>query len=378
MSLPPPARIGAHFLEIDTPALVIDLDAFERNLSAMAAEGRRLGVRLRPHAKTHKSTAIAAKQIALGAAGICCQKVAEAEIFVASGITDILISNEVVGVQKLERLASLARHARIAVCADHIAAVEALAAAVEKAGSRVEVLVEIDAGGRRCGVVPGRAAVELADKIASYPQLLFGGLQAYFGSAQHIRTPAARRAAISEAQHLTAATVELLREAGFECNTVGGGGTGTFRLEGASKVWNELQPGSYIFMDADYAKNTLDEEGGEMAFEHALFVLASVMSLSTDRAVLDAGHKAVSNDSGFPVIWGQPGLSYSRPSDEHGVLELPAGGWRPALGEKLALIPGHCDPTVNLYDWFVGVRGFGTPGAYVETLWPVAARGATA
>jgi D-serine deaminase-like pyridoxal phosphate-dependent protein len=376
MASSPPARIGAPFSEIDTPALLIDLDAFERNLDAMANEGRRLGIRLRPHAKTHKSPAVAAAQTARGAVGICCQKVSEAEVFVASGIADVLISNEVVGASKIERLARLARHARIAVCADHAEAIEALAAAAGNAGSRVEVLVEIDVGGRRCGVAPGAAAVELAAKIASFPSLSFAGLQAYFGSAQHLRRPEERRAAISSAGAVTAETMRLLVGAGFECKTVGGGGTGTYELEGISRVWNELQPGSYVFMDADYAKNTRDEENPAPAFEHALFVLTTVMSLSQDWAVVDAGHKALSNDSGFPAVWGKPDVSYGRPSDEHGVLDFGTGSWRPYLGEKLLLVPGHCDPTVNLYDWFAGVRHFGTPKATVETLWPVAARGA--
>jgi D-serine deaminase-like pyridoxal phosphate-dependent protein len=378
MTIPPPAQIGAPFSEIDTPALVIDLDALERNLDAMAAAGRRLGVRLRPHAKTHKSPVIAAKQIARGAAGICCQKLAEAEIFVASGIGDVLITNEIVGPQKLERLAHLGRQARIGVCADNAGAVETLAAAAERAGSHIEVLVEIDVGQRRCGVPPGPAAVELAAKIASFPSLSFAGLQAYSGSAQHMRTLEERRAAISSARELTAETVRLLGRAGFECRTVGGGGTGTYELEGASGVWNELQPGSYVFMDADYAKNSWDREGGAPVFEHALFVLAAVMSLSTGWGVADAGHKALSNDSGFPTVFGKTGVSYEQPSDEHGVLNLGSSPWRPTLGEKLLLIPGHCDPTVNLYDWFVGVRHFGTPRACVEALWPVAARGAIA
>jgi D-serine deaminase-like pyridoxal phosphate-dependent protein len=297
-------------------------------------------------------------------------------VFVASGIGDVLISNEVVGASKLERLARLARQARIGVCADNAEAIVALAAAAKKAGSRIEVLAEIDVGGRRCGAAPGAAAVELAEKIASFPSLSFAGLQAYFGSAQHLRKPEERRAAISSARSLIAETMRLLAKAGFECKTVGGGGTGTYELEGGSGVWNELQPGSYLFMDADYAKNARDEEGLTPAFEHALFVLATVMSLSPDRAVVDAGHKALSNDSGFPAVWGKPGVSYGRPSDEHGVLEFGTGPWRPYLGEKLLLVPGHCDPTVNLYDWFVGVRHFGTPEASVETLWPVAARGA--
>jgi D-serine deaminase-like pyridoxal phosphate-dependent protein len=231
-------------------------------------------------------------------------------------------------------------------------------------------------GGRGGGWPGGGPAAGLAAKIASFPSLSFGGLQAYEGAAQHLRKPEERRAAIASARALTAGTVRLLGTAGFECPTVGGGGTGTYELEGLSGVWNELQPGSYIFMDGDYARNSRDEDSHAPAFEHALFVLATVMSLSPDRAVIDAGHKALSNDSGFPAIWGRPEVSYGRPSDEHGVLDFGRAAWRPALGEKLLLIPGHCDPTVNLYDWFVGVRRFGTPDACVEALWPVSARGA--
>ena len=165
MPSPPPAQIGAPFSEIDTPALIIDLDAFERNLDAMASAVGKLGVRLRPHAKTHKSPVIAAKQIARGAVGMCCQKVAEAEILVAGGVGDVLVSNEVVGARKLERLAALARHARISVCADDPVMIEQLAQAAERAGSQIEVLVEVDVGARRCGVRPGPAATGLARQI---------------------------------------------------------------------------------------------------------------------------------------------------------------------------------------------------------------------
>ena len=377
MTTSPPAEIGAPFSTVDTPALVIDLDAYERNLEVMAAAARRLGVRLRPHAKTHKSPVIAAHQIARGAVGVCCQKVAEAEALVAGGVSDVLVSNEVVGARKLERLAQLARHARIGVCVDHPDALDQLAAAAERAGSQIEVLVEIDVGSRRCGVAPGPAAVDLARRIASSRTLSFGGLQAYYGAAQHMRTPPERRAAIAAASKATADTVRHLADAGFDCRTIGGAGTGTFELEGASRVWNELQPGSYVFMDADYAKNVPDDGRNAGPFEHALFVLATVMSRNTDeRAVIDAGHKAVSNDSGFPTVWGLPDVTYNRAADEHGILQLGGSAWRPAIDDKVVLVPGHCDPTVNLYDWYVGVRGFGTPGARVESLWPVAARGA--
>jgi 3-hydroxy-D-aspartate aldolase len=377
MPSPPPAQIGAPFSEIDTPALIIDLDAFERNLDAMAAAVGKLGVRLRPHAKTHKSPLIAAKQIARGAVGMCCQKVAEAEILVAGGVGDVLVSNEVVGGRKLERLAALARHARISVCVDDAAIVEQLAQAAERAGSQIEVLVEVDVGARRCGVRPGPAATGLARQIAGSRSLSFGGLQAYHGSAQHLRTPEERRAAIAAAANATTETLRFLDEAGFACRTIGGAGTGTFELEGASGIWNELQAGSYIFMDADYAKNVADGARNANPFEHALFVLATVMSIASgERAVVDAGHKALSNDSGFPSVRGRPDLRYNRPSDEHGVLEFDNAASKPDVGDRLTLIPGHCDPTVNLYDWYVGVRGFDTPAARVETLWPIAARGA--
>jgi len=373
----PPSEIGAPFSEIDTPALVIDLDAMERNMALMAERVKALGVRIRPHAKTHKSAIIAAKQVALGAVGICCQKVGEAEALAAGGVRDILVSNEVVGARKLARLAALARQVRIAVCVDRFEQIAPLNEAARKAGSQIGVLVEIDVGGRRCGVAPGPEAARFAAEIARHDHLRFGGLQAYHGTAQHLRTPAERKAAIQAAQKATADTDAHVKAAGRTCETIGGAGTGTFLIEGASGVWNELQAGSYIFMDADYAKNVSDEGGNVPKFEHALFVLATVMSAtSNEQVVVDAGHKALSNDSGFPAVWQRPGLAYHRPSDEHGVVTVAPGAAMPAWGEKMLLVPGHCDPTVNLYDWYVGVRDFGTPRARVEILWPVDARGA--
>jgi 3-hydroxy-D-aspartate aldolase len=377
MPTSPPADIGVPFSAIDTPALLIDLDAMTRNLERMVTRVNTLGVRLRPHAKTHKSSAIAAKQISLGAIGVCCQKVSEAEALVADGIRDVLVSNEVVGERKLARLAALAKFARIGVCVDQPESIALLAKAAQSAGSRIDVLVEVDVGGHRCGVEPGSAAGALAAEISRSDNLRFAGLQAYHGSAQHLRTPQERRAAIDAAQAAVRVTLDHLISVGFSCETIGGAGTGTFLLEGGSGVWNELQPGSYVFMDCDYARNTPDEGANAPMFEHALFVLATVISAtSPQQAVIDAGHKALSNDSGFPAVWLRPNLSYHRPSDEHGILTCPKGAQPLAWGEKVLLVPGHCDPTVNLYDWYVGVRGFGTPDAHVETLWPVTARGA--
>jgi D-serine deaminase-like pyridoxal phosphate-dependent protein len=296
------------------------------------------------------------------------QKVAEAEVLAWGGVPDILVSNEVVGPRKLARLAALARVAKVAVCVDDAAQVAACAAAAEAAGIRLTVLVEIDVGAARCGVPPGPPAVALAEQIAASKHLIFGGLQAYHGSAQHKRAPEQRAESIAAAAEMCRRTVEQLRQRGLDCPIVGGGGTGTFAHEAASGVYNEIQAGSYAFMDADYARNS-----NPPPFRQSLFVLATVMSRAIPGvAVLDAGHKAVAVDSGLPLVWQRPGIVPTSFSDEHGKCEIRDGA-APALGEKLRLVPGHCDPTVDRYDWYVGVLG-----GRVECLWPLAARGGMA
>jgi D-serine deaminase-like pyridoxal phosphate-dependent protein len=308
---------------------------------------------------------VALAQMRRGAVGQCVQKVAEAEALAWGGVPDILVSNEVIAPRKLARLAALSRIARVAVCADDEAGIAAVEAAAEAAGLRMTVLVEIDVGAGRCGVAPGPEAVALAQRIAGSRHLIFGGLQAYHGSAQHRRSPAAREAAIAAAADGTRRTVEQLRQQGLDCAIVGGAGTGTFAHEAASGVWTEIQAGSYAFMDADYARNE-----DPPPFRQALFVLAQVMSAQAGRAVVDAGHKAVPTDSGLPLVHGFPGVTYAGASDEHGAL---AGEGLPRLGQRVRLVPGHCDPTVDRYDWYVGVRR-----GRVECLWPVAARGGMA
>jgi len=365
-----PARPGDPVAMIDTPALVVDLDPFERNLDLMANAVRGSGIALRPHAKSHKCPDIAMAQIARGAIGICCQKVDEAAAFVEAGIRDVLVTNEVVATDKLARLAHLAHAATIGVLVDNIAAVGVLSGAAAAAGVRLDVLVEIDVGAHRCGAAPGPAVVPLAQAIAGAPGLRFRGLHAYHGGAQHLRTFAERRAAIAAAAALAATTRDALLAAGLACGTVTGAGTGTWQLERDSGVYTELQPGSYIFMDADYGRNALAPD--DHAFEQSLYVLAGVMSVpAPDRAIVDAGLKAFAFDSGPPLVHAAHGLDYVKASDEHGVLAVAPAEAQPRLGERVWLIPGHCDPTVNLYDWIVGVRG-----AHVEHVWPVAARGA--
>ncbi|MGE0093444.1 MAG: DSD1 family PLP-dependent enzyme [Alphaproteobacteria bacterium] len=372
MTTPPPARPGMTVDEVDTPALLVDLDAFEANLQRMARE--MTGVRIRPHAKTHKCAVIGLQQMALGAVGMCCQKVSEAEALVYGGVSDVLVTNEVVGRHKLQRLAALARRAHIGVCVDDAGNLDDVAAAATEAGVTLDLYVEIDVGAARCGVAPDQAAVALAKQAASKPSLKFMGLQAYHGSAQHLRTPAERKAAIQSASAKSAQAKALIEKAGIPCPIVTGAGTGTYRLEAASGVYNEIQPGSYIFMDADYARNQGEGNRPFDDFRHSLFVLATVMSRSApDRAVTDAGMKALSIDSGLPTLADGVEAEYVSASDEHGKLQLGASARGIKLGDKLRLIPGHCDPTVNLYDWYVCVRG-----NRVEVVWPIAARGAVA
>jgi len=365
-----PAAVGMTIDEIQTPALIIDLDAFERNVERLQNYAETMGVKLRPHAKTHKSADIALYQIEKGAVGICCQKVSEAEALVRGGVPDILVANEVADPKKIDRLARLAKSARICVCVDDPATVATLSEAAVRHDVAIDVLVEIDCGAHRCGVMPGAPAVELARKVAAAANLAFAGLQAYHGSAQHIYDPTERRAAIDKATALARQTADLMREAGLEPKTITGAGTGTHDLEGASGLYTELQAGSYIFMDADYARVRSTEGNGTVGgFEHALFLLTAVMSKPTpDRAVCDAGLKAHSIDSGLPVVFDRPDITYTGASDEHGNLADPQNTLK--LNDRLHLVPGHCDPTCNLHDWYVCVRN-----GRVETLWPVTARG---
>jgi D-serine deaminase-like pyridoxal phosphate-dependent protein len=330
------------------------------------------GVALRPHAKSHKCPDIAHAQTERGAAGICCQKVSEAAAFAAAGVRDILITNEIVGATKLARLAALAREATIGVLADDIGNVREIGAAARAAGSTLDVLVEIDVGAARCGVAPGATAVAIAQAVARTSSLGFRGIHAYHGAAQHLRGADDRRLAIARAAQSARDTKEAIEAAGIGCPVVTGGGTGTWQHERDSGVYTEVQPGSYIFMDADYNRNALAPD--QHHFEQSLYVVATVMSTpARERVIVDAGLKALAFDSGVPQIYGTRGLDFVKASDEHGVIEVAAHAQAPLLGERLWLIPGHCDPTVNLYDWIVGVRG-----GQVECVWPVAARGTLA
>lgn len=371
---PPPAEIGAPLSEIETPALLIDLDALDRNIDKMAAFARAAGIRVRPHAKTHKCPEIARRQIAAGAVGQCVQKVGEAEALVRGGIRDVLVSNQVVGERKLRRLAALAADAAIALCFDAPAQVDEAGRVARDFGVELGALVEIDVGMERCGVAPGVAAQALARRIADTRGLRFRGLQAYHGRAQHLQTYPERAQAVAAAVDAVRETLDALAADGLACEIVGGAGTGTFRIEAASGVYNELQVGSYVFMDTEYARLDGAQGGRYSEFEHSLFVLATVMSApAADRVVVDAGLKSYSAEKGLPWVHGCADTEVVGVSDEHGKLRLGPDAPRLRLGDRVWLIPGHCDPTVNLHDWYVGVRR-----ERVAALWPIAARGASA
>jgi 3-hydroxy-D-aspartate aldolase len=368
-----PAAVGMDEADIQTPCLVLDLDALERNIRKMGKLAKDMGVRHRVHGKMHKSVDVAKLQEELGdSCGVCCQKVSEAEVFARGGIKDVLVSNQVCDPAKIDRLAQIPKlGARTLVCVDNLANIGDLSAAAQKHGTTIECLVEIDCGAGRCGVTTTADVVELAKTIDAAPGLKFSGLQAYQGAMQHLDSYDDRKEKIDIAVAMVKDAVEGLKKEGLECDIVGGGGTGSYYFEGNSGVYNELQCGSYAFMDADYGR-IHDKEGKRIdqgEWENALFILTSVMShAKADKAICDAGLKAQSVDSGLPVIFGRDDVKYVKCSDEHGVISDPDGVLK--INDKLRLVPGHCDPTCNVHDWYVGVRN-----RKVEAIWPVSARG---
>ncbi len=356
---------------LSTPVLVIDRDALERNIAAMAAFARENGLSLRPHAKTHKSVEIGRLQMAAGALGVCCAKLGEAEALANGGINAILITSPVVTPQAISRLVAL--HERIGdlmVVADHPDNVDALAHATHEASRPLPIVVDIDPGIRRTGVASPEAAVALAERIASHGSLGFAGVQFYCGAQQHIEAYADRRTAIEERTADLQTVIEQLRAAGHDPKIVTGGGTGTHQIDASLGVFTELQVGSYVFMDRQYEVCDLRGDGAQL-FEQALFVDTHVISANSQgMATLDAGFKALSTDGGTPrVVDGAPEAAmFVFMGDEHGALIAMDHVFR--IGDHVVLAPRHCDPTVNLYDSYHVVRD----GTLLD-IWPVSARG---
>jgi D-serine deaminase-like pyridoxal phosphate-dependent protein len=329
-------------------------------------------------------------QVEAGAVGVCVQKTAEAEAMAAGGVRDIYISNEVIATRKLQRVAQLAHDlaaqgGKLAIAVDSLDGIQRLALAmtdmrtVRDSQAVIDVFVEIDVGQGRCGVPPGEAAVRLAREIREHPSLRFAGLQAYHGRAQHIRSAKERRDTIAVVVEDAVHTRKLVEAEGIPVELITGAGTGTLVCEAASGAFGELQAGSFMFMDADYAANERDP--AQPQFEHALFVKTQVMSAHADRAICDAGHKSHAIDSGLPKVLTTSAtteLEFFNGGDEHGILRPSRAGTRlPSIGQALWLIPGHCDPTVNLHDFMIGVAG-GLRDGKVERIIRVDARGALA
>jgi 3-hydroxy-D-aspartate aldolase len=361
---------------LNTPALVLDVEALDRNIAAMAAFAAAAGLKLRPHAKTHKSVDIARRQIAAGALGVCCAKLGEAEALAEGGIEGMLITSPVVGEAAVERLVALAELSPglMASC-DHPDAVAAIGAAARVAGQTLTLLVDIDPGLRRTGVASAEAAVALARQIAGHPALKFGGVQFYCGAEQHIEAYADRRAAIVEKMARLTEAIEALTAAGLAPPIVTGGGTGTHAIDAELGVFTELQVGSYVFMDRQYGDCALREQEGR-PFETSLMIDARVISANHPTLVtVDAGLKAFATEAGEPpIVAGAPeGSVYRFMGDEHGAIVPPRGVPPPKLGDRITLAAPHCDPTVNLYEAYHVVRG-----DTLEAIWPVTARGRSA
>ena len=350
--------------ELPTPALVIDRAALERNIARMAEFAAAKDLALRPHAKTHKSADIARLQMAAGAIGVCCAKLGEAEALAEHGIGDILLTSPVVTPQAIRRLLALSERIAVAVVVDHPANVSALAQA---AGGPLAVLIDVDPGIHRTGVASADAAVALARHVAEAPSLSLGGVQFYCGSLQHIAGLAERSAAAEASTAYLREVLAALAAAGHPIDRVTGSGTGTFAIDAALGVFTELQAGSYVCMDREY----LDCEFAADAprFEPALFVDATVISANhAGHVTVDAGFKALAADAGPPRVIGNERATYRFMGDEHGAV----AGASPALGlgDRVALLQGHCDPTINLYDAYAVIEG-----DRVTQLWPVTARG---
>jgi D-serine deaminase-like pyridoxal phosphate-dependent protein len=359
--------------EIPTPALLLDLDRFERNVARMAAHAGAAGKGLRPHAKTHRCPEVARRQVQAGALGVACAKLGEAEVMARAGVPGLLVTTEVVspsGIRRLMRLVAEAPDTLIVV--DHPDNVRDVAEAAAADGVTVNVLVDVDVGGRRTGAAPGEPALRLAREVAARPALRLRGLQGYAGHCAHVVGWAARRDASRAAMSPLMETRRMLEAAGLPVEIVAGGSTGTYDIDVALDGLTELQSGSYCVMDLDYRR--IGGRAGEVFadFEMALTVLATVISVPTpDRAMVDAGLKAFSTDRPFPPEpVERPGIEYGFAGDEHGRLTVTDPGRAPRLGERIEFFPPHCDPTFNLYDRVYGLRG-----NRVEVVWDVAARG---
>ncbi|HEY3066937.1 MAG TPA: DSD1 family PLP-dependent enzyme [Methylomirabilota bacterium] len=359
--------------EIPTPALLLDLDRFDRNVAKMAAHVRAAGKQIRPHAKTHKCPEIARRQVAAGALGVACAKLGEAEVMASAGIRGLLITTETVSPPSVRRLMHLCAQAPdTLVVVDNADNVKDIARAARAEGVTVNVLVDVDVGGRRTGVAPGEPALAMARAVMAESALRLRGLQGYAGQCAHVMGWEERRQASLAAMTPLMETRARFEQAGVPVEIVAGGSTGTHDIDVALPGLTELQAGSYCVMDLDYRQIGGRAGDALTTFEMALTVVATVVSVPTaDRAMVDAGLKSFSTDRPLvPVAVERPGVTFTWAGDEHGRLTIVDRDRAPRLGERIEFFPPHCDPTINLYDRIHAVRG-----ERVEAVWEIAARG---
>ena len=359
--------IGMHKTELDTPALLIDLDKMEANIATMANYFSTVNTDLRPHVKTHKTPIIAHKQIAAGAIGVTCAKLGEAEAVIHAGIRDVLIANQVVGAQKIARLINLAKHSEIMVAVDSAENVQAISEAAAAKGATVRMLVEVNIGMDRCGVEPGKPTLALAEQIHRSPNVIFEGLMGYEGHTVAKPNRSERDATAREAMQLLVDAKRYLEKHGVQVSIMSGGGTGTFNITGSIPEMTEVQAGSYVLMDSTYR----NVEGVGDHFDCALSVLATVVSRpSADRVIADTGLKVLAKEFGIPQPVGINGVEMTGLSEEHGKMQVSDENVSLKPGDKLEILPTHCCTTVNLHDKYYGIRN-----GIVESVWNIAARG---
>ena len=352
--------------DLDTPALVLNVDALSRNLERMAADTKAAGIDLRPHVKTHKSPWVASRQIALGAVGVCAAKLGEAQVMAEGGVGNILVTTEVTP-PKIDAALRLMRMADVTFVADDAEVVQELGRQAARQGLEAAVLVDVNVGQNRCGTEPGDGALELARICEQTKGVRFAGLQGYEGHLQHVNDPDERRRLCFAALDLLAETKQTVEGGGIKVDRVTTAGTGTYRLAIQHGLATEVQPGSYVAMDSQYAK----VEG--IQFENSLFVLAGVVSVNRPgQLIIDAGWKTVSTEDGMPAVRDAADATYAPAGDEHGKVTGVPGKHRP--GDRVWLVPSHCDTTVNLHSYYSLVND---KGDFLGRL-PVAARGRVA
>ncbi len=359
-------QLGSHKNELDTPALCVDLDVMEANLHAMVAACRKHGVGWRPHTKCHKSPTIAHKVIDAGALGITCAKLGEAEVMAAGGVQDILIANLIVGPQKVARLVELRRCADPIVCIDHIDQARPMSEAMAAAGLSLRVILEVDIGLQRVGVLPGKPTLELAQQVAALPGLDLAGIMGYEGHLLCIEDQEEKAAAISAALTVLTDTAQMLVDAGLPCPIVSCGGTGSFKFAITHPGISDVQAGGGMFMDAFYRHACQVAEWG-----HALTVVATIVGRpSPSRAIIDSGKKTMDGSTHRPLVLGRDDIRVESLSAEHGTLHLEPSAESLKIGDRLEFIPGYSDMTCVMHDHFLGFRG-----DRLEVIWPLEGRG---